>query len=358
MSSADNMIAVKPRQLADMLTVAIPSGIPTVIVGEPGLGKTEIEKQVFNTLLNTVWQQTGADNLILHPVSDEPSDYKGLPFMTADGADFSIYGNMRLLTRATRPLLVFFDDIGQSLNAVQASLMQVWQGKQINNNKISPFVYFLGATNDRGAGMAVSGLLEPLKGRATMMYLQPDLLDWSLWGAANGIDHRIISFLNSNKQKPELFSDPRSSTNDMSAKASPRNWQRVSVHMQLPYRADVRTAVYAGCVGKDTAIRFCAWLDILDKVIPAAVVWNNPTGCTIPSESSQLWALTCTLANDVSPRTVKPFCQFLLRLIDQRNEYVALATKLMSNREPTLLENADWIKYGATSAIGKLMLTA
>ena len=68
MSSADNMIAVKPRQLADMLTVAIPSGIPTVIVGEPGLGKTEIEKQVFNTLLNTVWQQTGADNLILHPV--------------------------------------------------------------------------------------------------------------------------------------------------------------------------------------------------------------------------------------------------------------------------------------------------
>jgi hypothetical protein len=59
---------------------------------------------------------------------------------------------------------------------------------------------------------------------------------------------------------------------------------------------------------------------------------------------------------------MEAFCRFLLRLIGARQEYVALALKLMSIRDKqqngALLGSAAWIKYGATSALGQLMLNA
>lgn len=359
MASVDTMVPVKHALLAGILDVALEYNKPLCIVGAPGLGKSEGVYQSYQRLLAAAWCDTGADILILHPVTSDPTDFKGLPVMTVNGAQFAIFGDLRLMVEATRPLVVFLDDLGQATATVQAAVMQLLLARRVNGVEISQHVRFVAATNDTTHRAGVTAFLEPLKGRQTMYLLVPDLLDWQLWGAGHGLNHKVTAFLNAHNGNPNYrgvcFSDP-TPTGDMSVRPSPRGWFRVSEHMALPYHRDAFLPTYAGCVGKEWAGRFHAWLQVYDKLTPSAVVWNNPAKCDIPTETSQLWALAVALANDVTPQHVKAFCTFMLRLVDQRTEYVALALKLMTARDATLQDSADWVRYGATSALGKLLM--
>jgi MoxR-like ATPase len=64
---------LKPSQLASLLTKVIPAKIPLLVVGPPGVGKTDIIKQACIT--------SGADIIVVHPVVSDPTDAKGMPWV-------------------------------------------------------------------------------------------------------------------------------------------------------------------------------------------------------------------------------------------------------------------------------------
>src|SRR5262245_62114753 len=90
--------------------------MPTLIVGEPGIGKTALADAVTNEL--------GADLEVFFPATDDPTDYKGLG-MAAPGdviAKFLPYDRLHKLSKAKKLTVALFDDLGQAPEGVQAPI--------------------------------------------------------------------------------------------------------------------------------------------------------------------------------------------------------------------------------------------
>ncbi|MEK6295273.1 MAG: ATP-binding protein, partial [Paraburkholderia tropica] len=111
---------VNASQLKSLLLAYVPQRLPVIVSGRPGVGKSDIVEQVANELDH--------DLLISHPVVEDPTDSKGLPFAAADGqsARFLPFGDLeRALQVRKRPLIWFLDDLGQAAPSVQAAKMHL-----------------------------------------------------------------------------------------------------------------------------------------------------------------------------------------------------------------------------------------
>src|SRR5204862_2880106 len=97
-----------------------------LIKGKPGIGKTDIVTQACEDI--------DAQLYISHPAVSDPTDYKGMPAIVDAGtrAEFLPFGDLNKLIQANKLTVSFLDDLGQASNAVQAAVMQLVHGRQVN----------------------------------------------------------------------------------------------------------------------------------------------------------------------------------------------------------------------------------
>ena len=171
---------VVASQLTELLTAYVPARLPVLITGRPGIGKSDIVEQVARA--------TNHDLLISHPVVEDPTDSKGLPFPSPDGrtASHLPFGDLEWAVNSTSPLIWFLDDLGQASPAVQAAKMQLLLARRIGNHVLPDHVTFVAATNRRTDNAGVTGILDPVISRfATVVQLIPTIQDWSAWAVRN-----------------------------------------------------------------------------------------------------------------------------------------------------------------------------
>ena len=110
-----------------------------LITGAPGTGKSDIVDQAT--------REAGAELIISHPVTSDPTDFKGLGALVDGEAKFLPFDQLKDLITATRPTVFFLDDLGQAPPAVQAAAMQLILARRVNGHKVSDAVTFIAATN-------------------------------------------------------------------------------------------------------------------------------------------------------------------------------------------------------------------
>src|SRR5579864_7434578 len=119
---------MKPTQTKTLLASCIGASLPVLIVGKPGVGKTDIVSQAA--------AETRAELLISHPAVSDPTDAKGLPWADAGAkeAKFLPFGDLAQAMAGPKDggkLVWFLDDLGQASPAVQASFMQLILARRI-----------------------------------------------------------------------------------------------------------------------------------------------------------------------------------------------------------------------------------
>jgi hypothetical protein len=89
-------LQVKPSQLAAILAKCITAKEPVLIAGAPGIGKSDIVEQAARL--------ADAELLVSHPVTSDPTDYKGLPALDIANhcAHFLPFGDLNRLIHADR----------------------------------------------------------------------------------------------------------------------------------------------------------------------------------------------------------------------------------------------------------------
>ncbi|HEV2445266.1 MAG TPA: ATP-binding protein, partial [Candidatus Sulfopaludibacter sp.] len=206
--------------MSRVLTEAIKENLPVLLVGAPGVGKSDLVGQAA--------QAAGADLVISHPALQDPTDFGGIPWPDpATGqANFLPIAQVKSLLSAAKPTVWFLDDLGQAAPAVQASCMQWLLAREVHGMRLPPCVTILAATNKRGPGMGVSGFLEPVKSRfSTIIEVVPDLDDWCRWAMTHDVHPDIVAFL---RYRPNLLvtEDPPSA--EIVNRPSPRTWAFLS----------------------------------------------------------------------------------------------------------------------------------
>lgn len=287
----------------DILHKLVPAGQPLLFAGPPGVGKTSIVKQVADKL--------GYDLLIFHPVLDDRVDYKGLPAIVEGEAEFLPFGGLKRLCETKRPTLVFFDDLGQSPYDVQAAIMQLVLGRELNGQKISDKVVFVAATNRKKDKAGVAGLLSPLLDRfIAVIDVEFHLDDWIGWMMQQGYDPNIAAFA---RFKPQLINNAEIS-GEMEKIPTPRSLAGVGELLKLGL-GDVE--ILSGAVGRGWAAEFNAFRKVVSEIPDIKGIWKTPEQAPVPTRPDVMYSLMCSLASQVEEKHIDSLMTYINRVTSE-----------------------------------------
>lgn len=336
---------LSPARLTQLLATYIPKRLPVLITGRPGIGKSDI--------VEAATEEAEHDLLISHPVVEDPTDSKGLPFPSADGthARFLPFGDLERALSAARPLVWFFDDLGQASPAVQAAKMQLLLARRIGEHQLPDCVTFVAATNRRSDNAGVTGILDPLISRfAAVVELEATVDDWTAWAVRQNVPPELIAFL---RFRPDLLWEARSGR-DIVASASPRKWGFLAKTMPA-VSADLLPDAICATVGEGAGAELISFLSIYRALPSVDAILLDPSRGVIPDEPSILYALTAALSHKASDGNFERVLQYADRLADTgKREFTAVLVRDSIARTPDLQNHHAFIRAQG-GEIGKII---
>ncbi len=149
--------------------------------------------------------------------------------------------------------------------------------------------------------------------RIVFINMRTDLDDWTEWALPNGIDPRIVAFLNFRKSCLHDF-DPASFDGSQGF-ASPRSWEFANRLLKSAAKGTVRTALLTGTVGQGAAIEFDAFLKVYDKLPDFDDIIARPDKAVVPkNDPAVMYAITAGLALHVTEKNISKALTYLARL--------------------------------------------
>lgn len=312
-------LSIRPSQLALFLRRLLPEKLAPLLVGPPGIGKTDIVRQVAAEL--------GYRCICSHPATSDPTDYRGLPIVVDGKAEFSRFGQLRALIDADEPTVWFIDDLGQAPTSVQAALMQLIHpdGRRLNEVRLSPEVRIVAATNRPKDGAGVRGLLTPVLSRFhSILSIVPDLDSWCQWAFTAGVDPLIPGFLlytrNEGSIRPaeegSLFYTPHPPM-EMRAFPCPRTWAHAGQILKaMPADASdgELMPLLAGAIGHAATAAFLSFRATHRDLPDLADIVAEPDAAPLPSDPAITYLTLTAICRQLDRGTAEPFVKYVRRL--------------------------------------------
>jgi hypothetical protein len=321
-----------PRDVVPFLTKMFGARYPVLLTGGPGCAKTSLVEEAA--------EAAKFDCVTMHPVVSDPTDVKGLPCIGKHGdeAVFLPFGQFKKLLTATVPTLAFMDDLGHAPPAVQASYMQLFLARAINEHKISEHVTFVAATNRKQDKAGVTGILEPVKSRFhTIIPIGVDVDDWIQWGLKNDMPPDLLAF---NKWRPNLLADFQPSSEIINSPC-PRTVANLGNMVNL-FGQTITFTMMAGAVGPGYAREYEAFRTIHRHLPSPDLCFANPGTVEIPprDKPDMRFAFFSTLAYHVSAKTSKAFFKLISRV--DEGEYGSLAVDIAKVKFPKIVSTREF----------------
>ena len=333
---------MRAKQLEKLLTFAFSNNFPVLIKGKPGIGKSDIVEQSTMKCIHTDGKPY--DLLIVHPVVQDPTEPGGIPWVVNGEVHKLPFENLRRMLTATRPLVVFIDDLGQAAISVQAAYMQLLLLRQIDGQPISPFVIFVAATNRKEDMAGVAGILEPVKSRfSCIVELEYNTEDWCSWAYLNNMPGELVSF---NQWRPELIEAAKLSKDIVNSPA-PRTVAYVGKMYNAGLPAEIEYETIKGAVGEVYTIEFMAYKKIFATLPTTTEIEMNPTGVRVPYNVSEQFALMGNITTAITPRNIDSFATYLRRMPE---EMMAAAMKNASVKTPEIMSTGAFAQWGIKNA--------
>jgi hypothetical protein len=306
---------------------------PVLLVGHPGIGKTDICRQVA--------EENGCGFLVEVATTAEPTDVRGLPAVIDGQADYLPYGFLRQLLDTNKPTLVLVDDLGHAGAEVQKAFMHLLLARRVNEHKISDLVSFAAATNDIGQRAGVTGIISPLQNRVYQIRVEADPQSWCDWATAHNVSPSVIAWVRST---PTIFDDWVAPTG-IEPTCTPRSTVMLSDFLQA---GATSIEEFEGCIGKVMAIQFAAYLDVFNALPSVHEIVRDPSKVPIPEELDRRYGICAALACQTDQQMWDNILLYLNRL---PMEMQVMCITDASNRNKEILSVPsvrNWIKINKT----------
>lgn len=300
---------MKPTDALTCLDALLRARQPFLLLGSPGSGKT--------ALCQLAAQRAGFAFVLSHPSVDQPEDVKGLPFLRPDGgAAFVAFDAMRALATASAPTLCLLDDLPLASVGVQGALMQVVHARRIGELAVSPHVTFAAAGNRTEDKTGAGRLISALRSRfATILTLEPDVIDWLDYADAAGFHADILGYV---RFTPSALVEPATDTGNF---ACPRTLEHASDVLKLGLPTALEAELLQGALGRAHGLQLAAYRRHAASLPSILGILRDPLAAPAVVDPGQRYAVVAALAAAVAPNTLGNALQYVARL---GQEYVAV----------------------------------
>lgn len=286
---------MKPSHLVTALKSLITAGQPTFVWGPPGVGKSQVVKQVADELFgpkeantrprinNKRVEKTASHFIDLRLPLLDAVDLRGIPTI-ADGKTMWIPPSF--LPRDGKGVL-FFDELVQAPTIVQNAASSIILPPHTLGEYTLPSGFAMVAAGNRETDRAgTQRMPSHIANRFTHLHYEVHLEDWVTWAFQHDIEPAVIAFLNF---RPELLHkfDPT-----VKAYPTPRSWEFISRIMKQGIADECFLEVISGTVGEAAATEFVGFFRVFRSLPDYEDIIKNPNVTTVPDNAAALYA-TC-----------------------------------------------------------------
>ena len=305
-------ISVNIPDAIEIVIAAIHARIVPFIEGSPGIGKSAIGHFIANKF--------NLKMIDIRLSQCDPTDLSGFPSIQGNHATyvpmdtFPLEGDpLPLKEDGTQYAgwLIFFDELSSANRAVQAAAYKVILDRMIGQKPLNSKCAVIAAGNSITDNAIVEEMSTALQSRMTHIHLEVNADQWLEYALSNGYDHRITSYVAFNNNALYTF---RPDHTDKTY-ACPRTWEFLNRLMKdVGTNSKLALPLYAGTIGKGTAIEFIHFCEIYTDLPSYKDVVTNPHGFKLSDEPSVIYALTGAMASHFEGKDIAPFLQFIDRM--------------------------------------------
>ena len=284
--------AVGPSAAKKALNKALKIKRPIFIWGPPGIGKSDLIKQIG--------EDSGSAVIDVRLSLWDPTDIKGVPYFddktnTMKWAPPEELPSLWFSTQHDR-IILFLDEMNSAAPSVQAAAYQLVLNRKVGTYSLPDNVVIVAAGNRESDKGVTYRMPAPLSNRFIHLEMTHSFDDWLEWAAENKIHKDVVGFLAWSKGDLYDF-DPKSSSR---AFATPRSWSFVSELLtDDDTDEDTLMTLMVGSVGEGTAIKFNAYQKIAGKMPNPSDVLKGKVKKLEHKEISAMYALTVGLCYEL-----------------------------------------------------------
>lgn len=289
---------MKPSAVVQKLQVAIKAQRPVFIWGPPGVGKSDVVRQVADEMKYKLIDIRAA---LLDPV-----DLRGVPTVADDGT--TKWCPPSFLPKKGK-VLVFLDELPQAPPLVQGSLFQLVLDRKLGEYELPKEAVIVAAGNRETDRAATSRMPTPLANRFIHFNFDVDVDEWVSWALNNGIRTEVIAF---QRYRPALLHqfDPK---RNEKAFPTPRSVEFLSRLMDAD-NGNMDYELAAGTVGEGYAAEFTGFLKIYQSLPDPDAILMAPSKADVPEDPATLYAICGAIAQKASPDNMDRVVEYANRL--------------------------------------------
>jgi hypothetical protein len=283
-----------PKAAKKAIRKAIKVRRPAFLWGPPGIGKSDLVKQIGDELNREV--------IDVRLALWEPTDIKGIPYYNTDVGKMVWAPPAELPTDPESTAIIFLDELNSAPPAVQAAAYQLVLNRKVGTYELPKGVDVVAAGNREGDRGVTYRMPAPLANRFVHLEMKVDFDDWQDWATLNKVHPEVVGYVGFAKQDLYDF-DPKSPSK---AFATPRSWSFVSDLLEDDdIDSETLTNLVSGAIGDGLAVKFMAHRKIASKLPKAAEVLDGKVKDLQIKEVSAMYSLTVSLCYELKDRAEK-----------------------------------------------------
>jgi hypothetical protein len=324
-----NSRTVGPKGAKKSLRKAFKNKRPIFLWGPPGIGKSDIIKQLGTEL--------DAHVIDVRLSLWEPTDIKGIPYFDSNTSKMVWAPPNELpdaeMAKQHKQIILFMDEMNSAAPSVQAAAYQLILNRRVGTYSLPDNVVMVAAGNretDKGVTFRMPA---PLANRFVHLEMTVDWDDYFDWAVDNKIHQEVVGFLTFSKKDLYDF-DPKSSSRSF---ATPRSWSFVSELLHDDdCDSDTLTDLVSGSVGEGLALKFMAHRKHASKMPNPTDILSGKVKELKTKEISAMYSLTVSLCYELKDACEKNaknwndqtnyFFEFMMNNFE--TELVIMGTKL------------------------------
>lgn len=253
--------------------LVLSTGEVPLIVGESGIGKTALAKEIAKEnswsliVINGNLLKEGEIGGLPTIESYAAADYKG-DKIEKKTTVYAVHTKLREIDEEItkgKTVLLFIDEINRCEHTVQQELMNLILNREINGYKLPEAVKILAAMNPSSKygsdfDYQVIDMDAAQENRFVWLYMEPDYIQWLDWAIEAGIEQKVIEFIST-------FPEYLHKINEDDIRATPRSYERISSIYKIyqEKKASIPRSMFlnliSGNVGKFIAEEFVSFVE-------------------------------------------------------------------------------------------------
>ncbi len=261
---------------------------PIFLWGPPGIGKSDIVKQIGD--------DQGREVIDVRLSLWEPTDIKGIPYYNSQANTMAWAPPSELPSDPESTAILFLDELNSAAPATQAAAYQLILNRRVGTYRLPDGVDIVAAGNRETDKGVTYRMPAPLANRFLHLELETNFDDWLQWATNNKIHEQVVGYLGFAKQDLYDF-DPRSASRSF---ATPRSWSFVSDLLEDDDIGEsTLTDLVSGAVGEGLAVKFMAHRKVAKQMPKPEDILNGKVKEFSVKEISAMYSLTISMCYEL-----------------------------------------------------------